>query len=357
MVEAVVWSWFFGRRKSGSTERQQLLPSGTASDHMRDSYSGNLPMQATHNEIMSYPRLGTGLTGKDGSAKADGRNIILLVVLLAGLVGCAIAISYWRIAKAPGGQPPPRERAKSGGAAYSKEAEAEAVEDAIADKPEELRQSLFEYAESSEDIRRILGQGLEEQNIGGAVAVAITNLQKNRNRGIDAPEQLGFRRIDHDKALVNRALRGEVDIIKVTISSADDHLFEVTIEFKNNTEFPLECVIPKGQLVEIRNARNAPTTRIVNAGYGASEPPQTAASTGEETDKGGVTVVPPWEPTRIKFNAYCANPDLPKPEGPANLTIYALEDTSYRTSHELRVLRRKKLNLPLSKNSSADIGT
>jgi hypothetical protein len=286
-------------------------------------------------------------------ARDSNRYIVPVLLLLAVLVCSAVGILLWRLTKGPGERAAPHQTARGGGASYSKEAEAEAVEEAIANKPARLRKSLSEYAESSEDIRRILGQGLEDVNIGGAVAVAIANLQKNGDRAIDSPEHLGFRRIDQDKALINRALRGEIDIVGVTLGSVEDHAFEVTIEVKNNTGFPLECVIPKGQLVEIRDARNGPRGRIVNTGYGESEPPQTAARAGDETDEGGVTVVPPWEPAKIKFSAYCANPNLPKPEGAANLTIYALEDTSYRTWHELRELRLKKLNLSPGADSSA----
>lgn len=311
-------------------------------------------MRATDKEIMSPYRSGRDITRKRQATRGSG-HLVVLVVLLVGLVGCAIGLTFWRIAKAPGERATPHRLVRSGGTAHSKEAEAEAVEEAIASKPAQLRQSLSEYAESSEDIRRILSQGLEEINIGGAVAVAVTNLQKNGNRGIDSPAQLGFHRIEEEKALINRALRGEIDIVKVTLGSVENHLFEVTIEVKNNTEFPLECVIPKGQLVEIRNARNASGTRILNTGFEASELPQTAARANEETEDGGRTVVPPWEPAKIKFTAYCANPDLPRPEGPANLTIYALEDTSYRSWHDLRELRKRKLNLPSDADSSAGI--
>lgn len=304
---------------------------------------------------MAFHKPGPDITYRREERAVSRQVLPVAVLLLVVLAGVGVGLSLWRIAKAPGrrvGTPPP---VQGGGAAPSKEAEADAVEAAIAEKPAELRKALSEYAESSEDIRRILSQRLEEWNIGGAVAVATANLQKNAARGIDSPEQLGFRRIDDDKALVNRALRGEIDIVRVTVGRAGEHLFEVTIEVKNNTALPLECIIPKGQLVEIRNGRNARDDRVVNAGYEASEPPQTPARAHEETEEGGVTVVPPWDPVKIKFTAYCANPDLPRPEGPANITIYALEDTSYKTADDLRALRMRKLNLLSGMNAGAGI--
>jgi hypothetical protein len=292
--------------------------------------------------------------------RAGGRQALTVVVLLlVVLFGGGIGLTLLRLAKGPHKVVTPPRRVHSG-PVRSREAEAAAVEAAIAEKPAELRKALSAYAESSEDIRRILSQSLEVANIGGAVAVATANLQKNAGRGIDSPEQLGFRRIDDDRALVNRAQRGEIEIVKVTVSPAGEHLFEVTIVVTNNTQSELECAIPKGQLVEIQNGRNAPENGVVNTGYEASEPPQTSARAHEETEEGGVTVVPPWEPdkikfTTIKFTAYCANPNLPRPEGAANLTIYALEDTSYKTPDDLRVLRTRKLNLPSGKNAGAGI--
>lgn len=292
--------------------------------------------------------------------RPSGRQVLpVVVLLLVVLVGGGIGLTLWRLAKGPHKVVATPRRVHSG-LVRSREAEDAAVEEAIAEKPAELRKALSAYAESSQDIRRILSQGLEAANIGGAVAVATANFQKNVGGGIDSPEQLGFRLIDDDRALVKRAQKGDIDIVKVTVSPAGEHLFEVTIVVTNNTQSELECIIPKGQIVEIQNGRNAPENGVVNAGYEASKPPQTPARAHEETEDGGVTVVPPWEPDKIKFTtirftAYCANPDLPSPAGAANLAIYALEDTSYKTPEDLRALRMRKLNLSSGKNVGAGI--
>jgi hypothetical protein len=128
-------------------------------------------------------------------------------------------------------------------------------------------------------------------------------------------------------------------------------VLHVTIELKNNTAFPLECLIPKGQLVEIRNAKNTPARGIVDISYNPAGLAQAGASTGDKNGKGGVTVVPPWKPAKIEFDAYCANPYLSAPEGAANLAIFALEDISYSSWDELRDLRIKKLKLATAKTS------
>jgi len=303
---------FFNRRKPRETENRETLGLGT--------------------------RLSRFLAGLPLSH-------ILVIVMMGIVVPILIALSFadWR-ATSPdvAGRVP--ERSIDTGTSPAKESEADAIKKAIDSKPIELRQTLSDYAQRSEDIKRILSQGLESRNIGGAVAVAITNLEKNADREIDSVEQLGFYRIDDDNALVNQVLKGAADITTVIVSSNGNHLFKVTIEMKNNTAYPLTCIVPKGQLVEIKNGRNESVDRIVNASYQTAGLPQVPAK-ADDKDKGGVTVVPPWEPAKIEFIAYCANPNLPTPRGRANLAIYALGDTSYKTWRELRDIRTKKLNL------------
>jgi len=267
--------------------------------------------------------------------KHGRRRIFIAVGLLAFLGVCISGARFWLIEEDPADE--------IQAASPAEEPDAKKFEDAIANKPVELRKSLTEYAETSADVRQILTKHLEEKNVGGAVAVAVTNLQKNSQERIDTPEELGFKRIDNEKALVNLAIKGDVDILAVTVTHAGEHLFRVTIEVKNNTGSPLECVIPKGQLVEIRNGKNTLTPGVVHASYDHTGFPQTGANT-RDID-GPKTVVPPWEPAKIEFDAYCANPYLIEPEGAANLAIFALEDTSYNSWDELRELRIKKLKL------------
>lgn len=268
--------------------------------------------------------------------KKYGRRRIFIAVGLLAFVGvCISGARFWLMEEEPADE--------IHAASAAEESEAKKIEAALADKPDELRKSLSEYAETSTDVREILTKRLEKKNIGGAVAVAVTNFQKNSHERIDTPEELGFKRIENEKALVNRALKGDVDILAVTVTHTGEHLFHVTIDVKNNTGSPLECVIPKGQLVEIRNGKNTLTPGVVHASYNHTRFPQTGANT-RDID-GPKTVVPRWEPAKIEFDAYCANPYLVEPEGAANLAIFALDDTSYNSWDELRELRIKKLNL------------
>lgn len=102
----------------------------------------------------------------------------ILVIVMVGIilpVLVALSFSAWR-ATAPNVADRLRERPTDTAVTPAKESEADAIKNAIASKPIELRQTLSDYAQRSEDIKRILTQGLEARNIGGEVAVAITNL-------------------------------------------------------------------------------------------------------------------------------------------------------------------------------------
>jgi hypothetical protein len=327
--------------------------STSLAEKQTESMLGGSIVQTTHKELAPFSRRGADTARKRRLEGVSSSHIFLIVLLGIGLpVAVAASLWSWSV-RAPDVAGPPHEGSTDTGVAPAKESEADTIKNAIASKPAELRQTLSEYAKTSEDIKRILSQGLEAKNIGGAIAVAIANLQKNIGGGIDSPEQLGFRRIDNDKALVNHVLKGDADIKTVTVSREGNHLFKVTIEMKNNTGFPLTCIIPKGQLVEMKDAKNTSEGQIVNAMYNAAGLPQVPAKASDEKDKGGMTVVPPWEPAKIEFIAYCANPDLPEPQGRANLAIYALEDTSYKTWKDLRDIRIKKLNLRQRTNTVA----
>jgi hypothetical protein len=257
------------------------------------------------------------------------------------VVGALIASRWYFRALAP-----PNVNRSDQSAAVPQPTEAETIKKVIASKPAELREALSAYAETSPDIRQLLVQNLEERNIGGAVTVAVANWQKNGGSGIDSPEQLGFSRITEDKALVNRASKGEIDITKVTVNRAGERIFEVNVDVKNKQGLPLECVIPKGQLVEIRHVNAVQEKGVSNSD--ATIPTQSLASSGEV--KGPRTVVPPYEPAKISYMAYCANPDLSEPYGSANMAIYALADTSYNDWHDLRELRKNKLHLAVKAN-------
>lgn len=333
-----MWFWYFDWRKKTLAKRRKIQRTDDIRELTGGSSSYGLSVRHVSQEIVPSSNRGTAEKHSTRLLNLGRRRVFITVVLLTFL-GASIGGAWFWYVKGP------RNGIQLKLQTATKELEAKSIEDAIASKPVELRKSLSEYAEMSTDIRQILTQHLEEKHIGGAVAVAVTNLQKNGRGGIDPPEELGFKRIDHDKALVNRALKGEVNILAVIVTRAGEHLFHITIELKNNTGFPLECHIPKGQLVEIRNAKNTLARDVVNVSYNPTGLAQVGASAGDENGKGGVTVVPAWEPAKIEFEAYCANPYLSEPEGAANLTIFALEDISYSSWDELRELRIKKLKL------------
>jgi hypothetical protein len=320
--------WFYRRQKNRQTKSGDTISPDTLNDNAYD------PLEA--------PRFSQNRSRSTRDTPLN-LSIIIILALSVGAAG-GVTLWYW-LTKTPKVSSPHREELIKGNKSSTKEAEAEAINNAIANKPAELRQDLSKYVEVSEDIKQILSQGLEAKNIGGAVAVVATNLQKNHGSQIDSPEQLGFRRIDNDKSLVNLALMNKVDIQSVSVSSVGEHHFKVIIKAQNNTPLPLEYVIPKGQLIEIKEAQNAPPVQAMKTIYNTAEHPQTVAKAEGEKGKGGMTVIPPWEPATIEFIAYCANPDLPAPNGPANLTIYTLDNTSYTTWKDLRDLRSKNLNL------------
>jgi hypothetical protein len=278
---------------------------------------------------------------KPQKKKVHATAFVLGLSLLMMVVAALIASRWYFRAPAP-----TNVNRSNPSAAVPQPSETDTLKKVIASKPAELREALSAYAETSPDIRQLLIQNLEEKNIGGAVTVAVANLQKNSGSGIDSPEQLGFSRIVEDKALVNRAMKGEIDITKVTVSRAGEHIFEVNVDVKNKQAFPLECVIPKGQLAEIRHVNAVQERGASNSD--ATIATQSLASSREV--KGPKTVVPPYEPAKISYTAYCANPDLSEPYGSANLAIYALADTSYNDWHDLRELRKNKLHLAVKAN-------
>lgn len=215
----------------------------------------------------------------------------------------------------------------------------EKLEKAIQAKPEGLRQALREYAKISEDVALILRDGLEAQNIGGAVAVAVTNWQFNHVKGVyRRPEELGLLRIRDTEAVVNRAIKGDAIIESVAVTPQPGRAFKVIITVFNKTAFPLECKAPKGQVVELKDGRllsPAPTA-------GRSEYPQGVANANRKGDK-SETVIPPKDRDTLEFIAYCVNEDLARPDGmtPANVTLFQIADIDFETPDKLHQIMRQ----------------
>jgi hypothetical protein len=207
-------------------------------------------------------------------------------------------------------------------------------------KPEEYRKSLWKYREDP-DIGMIFRDNLESKRVGGAIAVAITNWQYNHDKDFETPEQLGFRRITGENSLVELVINNKVVIKDIIISKRrESHQFDVKIILFNLTEEKLEYFIPKGQVIEmkdallveyIKNAKAAPpVARPQPDGINKNERPQSGASKEGKREN-----IPPMEESEVNFIAFCINQGLANPKGQANLTIYELIETLYETPERL----------------------
>jgi hypothetical protein len=215
----------------------------------------------------------------------------------------------------------------------------EKLERAIQAKPEGIRQALREYAKTSEDVALILSEDLEAKNIGGAVAVAVTNWQFNHDKGVyRQPEELGLLRIKDEKALVNRAIKGDAIIESVTVTPQPGRAFKVVITVFNKTAFPLECKAPKGQVIELKDGRLLSPTPTA----GRSEYPQGVASANRKGDK-SETIIPPKDRDTLEFIAYCVNEDLARPDGVtlANVTLFQIANIDFETPNKLHQIMRQ----------------
>lgn len=222
----------------------------------------------------------------------------------------------------------------------------EMVNKEIEKKPAELRPALYEYRRKSGDIDQILRDGLEEKNIGGAVAVAITNWQFNSTTGIyKQPEELGFQKVTNDEALINRALRNEVTINQVKISPLPNRKFKVTIQVTNLKPDALRCAIPKGQIFEMKDAATSFVEYSAKVHKTKMYPQGVAKSDqkGENNDE-GIYVIPPLDEKTLEFIAYCVNEKLAIPAGLGNIAIYELKDKNFSSPDELHLnMRRENL--------------
>jgi len=220
-----------------------------------------------------------------------------------------------------------------------------ARERAIQGKPADLREAVREYRVISEDIDRILREELEKKNIGGALTVAITNWQFNREQEVfKQPEELGFQRIQDEAALVNRALRGEVRIDKVEIKPASNRRFNVFISVTNLTPTPLECILPRGQVFELKDyiqqsAGYRHPNSILSSHY------QGVSSSGGGQGGGGGIIIPPRDTETLNITAFCLNKGLAIPQGPGNISIYKIKDAAFDTTEALHAIMERANSL------------
>jgi hypothetical protein len=217
------------------------------------------------------------------------------------------------------------------------------IKTVIKRKPEALRQSLKEYRKNP-DIERIFRDRLEDKRVGGAIAVAVSNRQFNKDESFDSPEDLGFRRITNEDSLVELIIEDKIVIKDIIITKLPnkDHQFNVQIQLKNLTESELDYFIPKGQVFEMRDTRlaqyaeNSKTSGNYKdlQGVSSSEqkrggvnlPPLQDNSIGVLPSQDGNLSIPPMEEAVLNLTAFCINKNLAAPQGEANITIYELAD-------------------------------
>lgn len=315
--------------RSDSPRTPIALPSSLSNSlNSRTAFESSIEPESP-NALPELPQRASPIAG---SGRRPPLYLLVLLVVI-GFVGLA-AFSIRQFTRSPSKPAEPNANVVA-----QQQATEEELRKAIERKPPELKLALIEYQELSEDIRRILSTGLEERHIGGAVAVATTNWQWNRGTKIfKRPEQLGFERISNPYALVNQVLRGDAAITSIAIARDSEKRYLVTIRVRNLTRDFLKSRIDKGQVVEMKDARNIVTE---NQGEQSSEKriPQTAAASDERRDE--IYVIPPSEEGTIEFIAYCINEDLAAPNGAANLAIYELANPNFANPDQLHANMRR----------------
>jgi hypothetical protein len=190
--------------------------------------------------------------------------------------------------------------------------------------PDELRVPVERYAGLSEDIARSLREGWEEKlNVGGAIAVAVTNWQFNGDKwAFSTPEQLGFSKITEENSLVNCARNKLVKIKAVNLiwHRGEEDRFEVSVEAASLSDSPVRCVIPRGQVFELKGKYLS--QKVKNEWSAKHDGPQGLMRPERDKDWD----IPPSGDV-ITMKAYCFNRGLFQPDGPGNITIYRLADT------------------------------
>jgi hypothetical protein len=258
-------------------------------------------------------------------------TILVSLILLTGLSGWAVWHFYYQASN---------ETASVNVNGDDNKHVEERAQKEIEKKPSELRPALLEYCRKSPDINEILSEGLEEKNIGGASAVAVTNWQFNSDKGIfKQPEELGFQKIANDEALVNRARKNDVVINQINIRPLPNRKFGVTIKVTNRTVNHLRCAIPKGQIFEIKDAFMPSTEPPAKT---KMYPQGLAKANGDgDNNQDGIYVIPPLDEKTLEIIAYCLNENLAIPHGIGNIAIYELKDKDFNSPDKLHMNMRR----------------
>lgn len=214
------------------------------------------------------------------------------------------------------------------------------IDKALAGKPQEIKSALRESANISEDVEQILLEGWEDKNVGGAIAVAISNWDSHKKyKTYKSIANLGFRRITKPESLVNRVLNNQIRIDHIELTPERDETcrnyskFRVSITLTNLKTEPVEYYIPKGQIIEVKGS-----SPVWEKDYITGEPPETLSQNGAKSDKSKGDEpysIPPADTDTIYFEAYCVDKGLALPYGPANLAIFELINTHFESPTEL----------------------
>jgi hypothetical protein len=194
------------------------------------------------------------------------------------------------------------------------------INQVIQKKPQELIPALYKYAEASPDIALMLKEQWEEKlHIGGAMAVSVMNWQKNHGQWkFSSIEEMGFRKITDDNALVNQVLKGNIKIEGIQIEAITSNTFNISIKLINLTGKPITCLIPEGQVYELKDEEISHylKDKIYSADRKLIQHP---FQPREEPVK-----IPPSGTTKT-IMGYCMNPGYKAIGGKGNLAIYSMD--------------------------------
>jgi hypothetical protein len=188
----------------------------------------------------------------------------------------------------------------------------------VRDSTEEYGDALEHYTKTSPDLRYVLIHKLKQKNIGGLVAVILTNWQYDQTNGTHLfrpPEELGFKRVEGEKSLVNLALTDKIKIEKVELRSRGKSQFSVRISVRNVSPKDVTCFIPKGQVFENKEA--VPVAQSLT------------------TSAEGVLKVHARAAGFIELKAFCINKTFLPPNGEGNITIYELMNKNFETQDDV----------------------
>lgn len=234
-------------------------------------------------------------------------------------------------------------------AAFRVAGEPDPVEKVIDGQPALFRSALRRYRMSSDDIAWILGEGLEgKMKVGGALAVATTNWQFNRDRWVfRTPEELGFERITDKQSLVNCVLRRDVSITALRLTGGGGRPYKVYIEVKSlmNNRESVTCTVPKGQIFELNGMS---ISAHLSVAHGERGKKLTQIYVNPEDFE---LEIPPSGKYREEI-AYCGNAGLAPSNGDGNLTVFKIADPDFDSQKELHMnldaLNRRQLSLDVS---------